>query len=1385
MGRKKILKLINGVVVTSYMASLTPVAAMETETNDQIVNESESISSSEEIIIDESNTENSEVTNNDDLEVTEEIIEETKTEEETDALPEEDSLEAVEVENTVVPEDASVVTEDEMKKDEKEVAVAAVEDNWLNREVARQSGKALDEITEAEYQAVTDINLDMVTGDITTIPSDIAKLTNLKTLNLSGVGLTGTIPVEIGSLTQLTTLDLSLNNLTGSIPTEIGNLTNLKSFKAYGNSLSGAIPTEIGNLTKVTELHLFNNSLTGSIPAEIGSMTALTDLNLSENNLSGAIPTELGNLSNLQGLDLAENNLSGAIPSEIGNLSSVVRVRLSSNSLTGEIPSTIGNLTSVKYLTLNDNGLTGSIPTSVGTLAALNTLNLQNNELTGAIPSEIGSISTLAKANLSNNNLTGEIPTSIGSLSALQVLNVENNKLTGNIPNELASLPLSFSATTGISSFANNQFIGTVPEALKAKSTDAFANNFLEDVANQKGIKITNDAAIRVKLGEALSIDAIKDDYKVVNSTGAETLETLSNVYSVETVVESNTLFDEHSVAKKLGTTKAQIKITGTNILSVNEVSIETYNDVREDNWVNRAVASEVGKEVAELLDSDYLLVTDLDVSNQNLSGVIPSDIAKLTNLQSLNLSGNKFVGEVPAEVFNITTLTSLNLSNNGFTGEIPAEISTLTSLKSLDLSHNKFEGEIPTELTTMQFDSLKLNNNKLYGEVPADLANCKSTPLPYRSLDNFDFSNNQFMGDLDGGVEAAFTADAFANNLLNNVANQKTIEFKETSEIRVKIGETLTADLALDKINVVDKDGVVLEEALNPNCSLEMTVTNPDLFKGSNVADKTGTTTITAKITGTSIATRNAIDVVVWNDAVEDNWLNREVARQVGRDLADLVPENYLAVTSISLPSQGLTGAIPSEISKLENLTVLDLSGNELTGELDSALFSLTALQELNLSDNKLSGEISPEIFSLQNLRKLNLSNNEFTGTLPGEIGGLTLLTELLVNDNNFTGTLPNELLNLFSLLNSDFSNNNFVGDVSDFIDQGFAEDAFKNNFVEGVANQNTIEFAVTTDMNLNFGSTLDVAKVLENLVVKNSEGTIIDLDSSVEVEILSDDISVIDNALKAVDFGTANITARVKNSSITTSNSIAVVIADSEKPTITVNKDDNWTNSSVTVEVVVTDNHQVDKIVLPDGTEVNGTKATFVANANGDFTVKAYDVSGNESTLVIKVSNIDTDTPVISTEISAPKKDGSVDLKIDAIDSTSGVKEILVNGISIDVKNPVFNVIKNGEYEIVVRDFAGNESKKTIEVTTVVDVVVPDEKPGDDNKPGDTTKPGDDNTNKPGNGGNTNTDSNNQNNSENNVDKLPNASGVGVFAPILALMSLAIGALGFKKRK
>ncbi len=101
-------------------------------------------------------------------------------------------------------------------------------------------------------------------------------------------------------------LDLSEQDLT-VLPKEITKLTNLTKLKLFGNKLT-VLPKEIGNLTSLKELYLHYNKLI-TLPKEIGNLTNLTILDLSHNKLT-ALPKEIGNLTNLKILDLKGNELS-------------------------------------------------------------------------------------------------------------------------------------------------------------------------------------------------------------------------------------------------------------------------------------------------------------------------------------------------------------------------------------------------------------------------------------------------------------------------------------------------------------------------------------------------------------------------------------------------------------------------------------------------------------------------------------------------------------------------------------------------------------------------------------------------------------------------------------------------------------------------------------------------------------------------------------------------------------------------------------------------------------------------------------------------------------------------------------------------------------------
>lgn len=95
-----------------------------------------------------------------------------------------------------------------------------------------------------------------------------------------------------------------------------------------------------------------------------------------------------------------------------------------------------------------------------------------------------------------------------------------------------------------------------------------------------------------------------------------------------------------------------------------------------------------------------------LDYSNKGLSE-FPKEILSKTNVTELNLSGNNLTGSLPSEIGKLTKLEILNVSNNNMTG-IPAEIGQLSKLRILNYANNQITG-LPNELGNLsnleQFD--------------------------------------------------------------------------------------------------------------------------------------------------------------------------------------------------------------------------------------------------------------------------------------------------------------------------------------------------------------------------------------------------------------------------------------------------------------------------------------------------------------------------------------------------------------------------------------------------------------------------------------------------------------------------------------------------------
>ncbi len=151
-------------------------------------------------------------------------------------------------------------------------------------------------------------------------------------------------------------------------------------------------------------------------------------------------------------------------------------------------------------------------------------------------------------------------------------------------------------------------------------------------------------------------------------------------------------------------------------------------------------------------------------------------------------------------------------------------------------------------------------------------------------------------------------------------------------------------------------------------------------------------------------------------------NWLSGAIPTEMG---------NLTNLTELHLDYNQLTGGIPMEMGNLTNLTELHLDYNQLTGGIPVEMGNLTNLTELHLDRNQLTETIPPELGNLANLTSLDLQGNQLTGTIPGELGSLISLELLYLDGNQLTGTIPAELGSLTSLKGLYLRRNQLTGTI------------------------------------------------------------------------------------------------------------------------------------------------------------------------------------------------------------------------------------------------------------------------------------------------------------------------------------------------------------------
>ena len=160
---------------------------------------------------------------------------------------------------------------------------------------------------------------------------------------------------------------------------------------------------------------------------------------------------------------------------------------------------------------------------------------------------------------------------------------------------------------------------------------------------------------------------------------------------------------------------------------SVRDALVALYRAADGDNW-NRNDSWLSDAPLGEwygVTTDDTGRVIDLDLSENQLSGVIPAEIGRLTDLARLSLWGNRLQGEIPPTIGSLDNVTHLSLWANQLRGAIPAELGDMASLEWVALGINELTGEIPPELGNLaNLTHVDFTLNQLSGAIPPELGN-------------------------------------------------------------------------------------------------------------------------------------------------------------------------------------------------------------------------------------------------------------------------------------------------------------------------------------------------------------------------------------------------------------------------------------------------------------------------------------------------------------------------------------------------------------------------------------------------------------------------------------------------------------------------------------
>ncbi|GJY86518.1 kinase-like domain-containing protein [Tanacetum coccineum] len=527
-------------------------------------------------------------------------------------------------------------------------------------------------------------------------------------------------------------------------------------------------------------------------------------------------------------------------------------------------------------------------------------LQLNSQGLEGSLSPHVGNLSFLRELYLMNNSFQATIPHELGRLSRLRRLYLDANKFSGVIPANLSG-----SSNLEELVLGTNKLLGSIPKEMSLLSK--------------------------------LSLLVIQE-----NKLTGGIPPFLGNITSMEVFAAAGNPFGG-SIPDTLGHWKSltafacgECNLYGSIPPSIFNLSL-LINFSLCHNHLTGSLPSEIGNQLPN--------VEDLELWDNELTGVLPPSISNCSKLRFLEMGYNNFIGKLTIDFSKLRDINRIYLCNNNFHGRGDADdmkfidsLKNCTKLGLLVLSNCNLTGVLPISIGNLshQLSSLWLGENQLFGSLPSSI------------------------GSLVGLTTLELRANRFKGKILTTIGKLQKLQ-------RLSLDRNQFSGPIPDAIGNLSLLTRVYLYSNNLEGHIPSSLGNCKELNGLNLAD---------------------------------NRLSGKIPKQ----LFQLPSLTYF----LDFSYNNLSGTIPPQIKDLKMLGYLDLSYNNLSSTITSSLGECISLTELYLHGNRFHGIIPSSLSSLRGLEVLDISKNKLSGKIPQFFDKRFSLEFLNLSFNDFEGEVP-----------------------------------------------------------------------------------------------------------------------------------------------------------------------------------------------------------------------------------------------------------------------------------------------------------------------------------------------------------------------------------------